>query len=87
MKLTLNSVSTWIYPRSSAPYYPEGARVNLSMVVVQIVVCVVQILWLRRKNQEKDNRPQQLLHGLEGKQLDEQFAVLGDKHPKYRYTY
>jgi predicted MFS family arabinose efflux permease len=80
-------LSTWIYPRSNAPYYPTGAKVNLSMVVIQLVVCAVQILWLRRKNQEKDHKAQQLLEGVEGRDLGEQFAVLGDKHPRYRYTY
>lgn len=80
-------LSTWIYPRSNAPYYSIGASVNLSMVVVMIVVVALEILWLRRKNREKCERPERLLQGLDNASLENQFASLGDKHPDYRYTY
>jgi MFS family permease len=80
-------VSTWIYPRSNAPYYPVGARVNLSMILLQLVGCVLLILLLRRRNQEKETAPQRLFQGLEDKTLEEQFAELGDRHPQYKYTY
>lgn len=80
-------LSTWIYPRKDAPYYAVGAGVNLGMVCVMIVGCAVQMLWLFRKNAEKRDRPEALLKGTEGQSEEEVWAELGDKHPRYRYTY
>ena len=76
-------LSTWIYPRSDAPYYGTGAAVNLSMVVIQIVGSAAHIAWLVMKNREKRQHPERLLKGLEAKALAEQFEALGDWHPKY----
>lgn len=43
--------------------------------------CVVE-----KKNLEKAVRPQKLLAGMEDETLEEQFRVLGDGHPDYKYT-
>ncbi|KAL4909517.1 hypothetical protein BDW74DRAFT_165932 [Aspergillus multicolor] len=82
-------LSTWMYPSSSAPYYTLGARVNLSMIVVSLVGLVLQVGVLRWLNRRKDANRVEILSvaGLEDVRYEEQFAVLGDKHPSYRYTY
>jgi hypothetical protein len=80
-------MSTWIYPQKSAPYYELGARINLSLTVIAIVLIAAQILWLRRLNRVKREQPERILRGLEGMGFKEQFAVLGDRHPAYLYTY
>lgn len=80
-------MSTWIYPQKSDPYYELGARINLSLIVVAIVLIAVQILWLRRLNRLKRDEPERILRGLEGMGFKEQFAVLGDRHPAYLYTH
>ncbi|RMJ22804.1 transporter [Aspergillus sp. HF37] len=80
-------LSTWIYPKSSAPYYNLGARFNLSLVAIGMVLTVVQVLLLRALNGKKVNDRPGLLAGLEGLTDAEQFDRLGDRHPNYRYTY
>ncbi|CBF86652.1 hypothetical protein AN2344.2 [Aspergillus nidulans FGSC A4] len=82
-------LSTWIYPKSSAPYYTLGATVNLSLIVVSLVGLVLQVgvlMWLNRRKEVK--RTEILSEpGLEGLSFEEQFEILGDRHPEYRYTY
>ncbi|RDW78843.1 putative MFS transporter [Aspergillus mulundensis] len=82
-------LSTWLYPRSSAPYYILGARVNLAMIVVMLVGLVAQVGVLRWLNAQKEVRSSEFLTrlGLEGRTFEDQFEVLGDRHPSYRYTY
>ncbi|KAL4883208.1 major facilitator superfamily domain-containing protein [Aspergillus karnatakaensis] len=80
-------LSTWIYPKSSAPYYNVGARFNLALIVIMLVGIVVQVFLLRWLNGRKESRRTEILHGLEGVSYEEQFEALGDKHPEYRYTY
>lgn len=80
-------LSTWIYPKKSAPYYNFGARFNLALVAISMVLLVVQVLLLRSLNKAKQDNPAAILEGLEDLSFEEQFEVLGDKHPNYRYTY
>ncbi|GES64676.1 MFS transporter [Aspergillus terreus] len=80
-------LSTWIYPKSSAPYYNLGARFNLSLVVIGMVLTVAQILLLRILNKKKEAHRARILEGLEHLTYEEQFQQLGDRHPNYRYTY
>lgn len=76
-------MSTWIHPVKSAPYFELGARFNLSLIVIAIVLIAVQILWLRRLNRIKWDEPERILRGLEGLGFKEQFAVLGDSVSLY----
>ncbi|KAL4861907.1 hypothetical protein BDV12DRAFT_57199 [Aspergillus spectabilis] len=78
-------LSTW--PKSSAPYYNLGARFNLALVVIMLVGIVVQVFLLRWLNMRKEMNRAEILRGLEGVSYDEQFALLGDRLPEYRYTY
>jgi MFS family permease len=80
-------LSTWIYPKSSAPYYNLGARFNLALMVIMLVGVVVQVFLLRWLNMRKEVDRAEILRGLEGVSYEEQFALLGDRHPEYRYTY
>ncbi|KAL4980300.1 major facilitator superfamily domain-containing protein [Aspergillus desertorum] len=68
-------LSTWIYPKSSAPYYTLGATVNLALIAVSLVGLVLQmgvLIWLNWRKEIN---------------FEDQFGVLGDRHPGYRYTY
>ncbi|KAF9888629.1 hypothetical protein FE257_008561 [Aspergillus nanangensis] len=80
-------LSTWIYPKSSAPYYNLGARFNIALVAIGMALIVVQVLLLQRLNKKKQTNRAGLLQGLEDLTHEEQFDRLGDRHPNYRYTY
>ncbi|KAL2817690.1 major facilitator superfamily domain-containing protein [Aspergillus cavernicola] len=80
-------MSTWIYPASSKPYYNLGARFNLALTAISLAALVAQILLLRSLNYAKVTRRAEILAGLEGLTPQEQFELLGDTHPDYRYTY
>jgi len=79
--------STWLFPLSDAPYYPLGAKFDISMSCIAQGLVVCQLLWLRRLNRIKEERPASLLKGLEHLGEDEQFRILGDHHPRYKYIY
>lgn len=79
-------LSTWIYPKKSAPRYETAAKLNLSLVCVTVALIGTEILLLRRKNDSKERKRSQLLQGIEHLSLDEQFDHLGDHHPDFRYT-
>ncbi|KAK2783281.1 hypothetical protein FQN53_009269 [Emmonsiellopsis sp. PD_33] len=80
-------VSTWIYPRESAPYYRFAAEFNLALIVITIVLCGVQVGWLRRLNGRKRTAAEQVLARVSELELSGQLEMLGDKHPEYVYTY
>ncbi|EEQ90684.1 hypothetical protein RJZ56_005982 [Blastomyces dermatitidis] len=80
-------VSTWIYPRKDAPYYLFAAKFNLALLVITIVLCGVQVGWLRRLNRRKLEKPDEVLGDVLGVGLQAQLNELGDKHPEFVYTY
>ena len=80
-------LSTWIYPKSSAPYYNLGARFNLALVAISMVLIVVQVLLLRMLNRRKETHRARILEGMEDLSYEEQLERFGDRHPSYRYTY
>lgn len=82
-------LSTWLYPRKEAPYYRRGASVNLGMVCWQIVAAGVLVWYLVGRNGEKESQPERVVKraGVEGKGIEEEYKVLGDRHPGFRYTY
>jgi len=79
-------VSTWIYPKSSAPTYKFAAQFNLSLVVITIVVLILQIVLLRWKNERKVSHRDHLLAKVEHLPFSEQYDILGDRHPDLKYT-
>jgi hypothetical protein len=80
-------MSTWVYPKESAPYFNLGIRFNLALLVIAMVLVVVQVVLLRFLNRRKERDPLGLLQGTEDLPYEEQFAKLGDRHPRYKYTY
>lgn len=80
-------ISTWIYPAADAPYYAFGAKFDLAMVCIAEGLIVCQLLLLRHLNKVKEERPGTILKGLEGMTMEEQFQILGDRHPSYKYIY
>ncbi|KAB8211151.1 major facilitator superfamily domain-containing protein [Aspergillus parasiticus] len=80
-------MSTWIYPQKSAPYYELGSRFNLSLTVIAMALVVAQVGLLRMLNRRKKTDPVGLLRGVEDLPYEEQLDKLGDRHPRYKYTY
>ncbi|PGH28378.1 hypothetical protein GX50_08886 [[Emmonsia] crescens] len=80
-------VSTWIYPRKDAPYYLFAAKFNLALIVITIVLCGAQMWWLRRLNQRKMEKPEEVLGDVKEMGLEVQLDKLGDRHPEFVYTY
>jgi len=81
-------LSTWIYPESEAPGYKFAARLNLAFVFVTIGFCAAEIWLLKWKNQRKqrDGYREDTLGKLQGLSPEEQYDVLGDEHPDFKYT-
>lgn len=80
-------ISTWMYPTSSAPYFEQGAIFNITLTVVMEVLIVMLIFWLKYQNKRKVENAAELLRGLEHLDEAEQFKILGDRHPSYKYCY
>ncbi|OAX82156.1 hypothetical protein ACJ72_03490 [Emergomyces africanus] len=80
-------VSTWIYPQKDGPYYLFAAKFNLALIIITIVLCGVQVFWLKRLNQRKLENPDAILGDVAGMGLDVQMDKLGDRHPEFVYTY
>jgi dipeptide/tripeptide permease len=79
-------ISSWIYPHSSAPQYNFAAKFNLAMVCIAAVLVVAEILLLRHLNRKKIENRDELLRDVAGLDEHEQFEVLGDSHPDFKYT-
>jgi MFS family permease len=79
-------ISTWIYPKTSAPHYRFAARYNLSLVCITVAVIAGEVALLRWMNQRKEEKREYLLQGMESMSPKDQFNELGDHHPDFRYT-
>jgi hypothetical protein len=79
-------VSTWIYPRSSAPRYRFAARFNLALNCFTLLGIALNIVLLRRRNNEKVIRRGEILAGIDDLDAHEQYEILGDRHPDFKYT-
>jgi len=81
-------LSTWIYPESSAPGYKFAAKLNLAFAFITIGLAAMEVLLLRWMNQRKqrDGYREDKLGELQGLSPDEQYDVLGDEHPDFKYT-
>lgn len=80
-------VSTWLYPTSTAPYYEMGAYVNISLICLMLSLIGFLSFWYRRENGIKRDHPERLLRGVDHLDEEEQFRLLGDHHPKFKYVY
>jgi predicted MFS family arabinose efflux permease len=81
-------LSTWIYPESAAPGYKFAAKLNLVFTCVTIGLAATEVMLLRWKNQRKqrDEYREHTLRDLRQLSLEEQYDILGDGHPEFRYT-
>ena len=80
-------LSTWIYPKTSAPRYTFAARFNLSLVCITIALITAEVFLLRWMNQRKAAGDRDgLLADVKELSVEEQHNVLGDHHPEFRYT-
>ncbi|RMZ77242.1 hypothetical protein DV738_g4520, partial [Chaetothyriales sp. CBS 135597] len=79
-------ISSWLYPRSSAPTYRLANKLNLALSSVAGVGIVVQILLLHYLNEQKKKKRDILLKDVAHLDPHEQYEILGDRHPDFKYT-
>lgn len=79
-------ISTWIYPSSSAPAYKTGARVNLAMNITTLVLVLSLMWWFHDQNKKKITHRDDTLKDVKHLPLQEQYELLGDRHPDFKYT-
>jgi len=79
-------VSTWLYPKSSAPNYNFAAKFNLALNCFMLVGMALNILLLMRRNREKVEKMETILRSMEEKSALEQYELLGDHPPDFKYT-
>lgn len=79
-------VSTWIYPKTNAPYYLFGAKFNLAMSTIPVGLITLAVFLLHRQNKLKVARREELLADVKDFSHDEQMNILGDHHPDFKYT-
>lgn len=82
-------VSTWIFPKKDAPYYPLAAKFILSAVVVTMVLIAANLVLLKRHNKQKEDPEwrENMLREMKESTAVQQLETLGDRHPDFRYTY
>lgn len=80
-------ISSWIFPRSDAPYYPLAAKFLLSMNVIAIVSAGLAMFVCDRANKKKGDLKyrQQLLANVSNLSPLQQLERLGDHHPDFKY--
>jgi hypothetical protein len=79
-------VSTWLYPKSSAPNYKFAAKFNLALNCLMIVGMALNMFLLMRRNREKVEQREGILSSIDEKSALEQYELLGDHHPDFKYT-
>jgi hypothetical protein len=78
-------VSTWIYPKSSAPRYRFAAKFNLALNCVMFVGTAANILPFRWRNKAKLEMRDSKLKRVEDLPVHEQYEGLGHRHPDFKY--
>ncbi|KIV95820.1 hypothetical protein PV10_03426 [Exophiala mesophila] len=78
--------SSWIYPSSSAPAFRLGSILNLTSACVLWFTVAFLTYYFKHENTLKVKNREQLLRGLEDKTMHEQYEILGDRHPDFKYT-
>jgi predicted MFS family arabinose efflux permease len=79
-------VSPWLYPKSAAPKYKFAAKFDLALNCIMLVGILVNVLVLRWRNRVKVEKREEILAGLEELDDKEQYELLGDRHPDFKYT-
>lgn len=79
-------ISSWIYPRSSAPTYLLANRINLALSCVAVAAVVAEMVLLNYLNKQKITNRQEILKDVAHLDANEQYELLGDAHPDFKYT-
>lgn len=79
-------VSTWIFPKSEAPKYKFAARFNLALNCFMLLGIATNIVLLRWRNKEKVEKRDNILADVASLDAKEQYEILGDRHPDFKYT-
>ncbi|GAA5861034.1 hypothetical protein JCM1840_003058 [Sporobolomyces johnsonii] len=75
--------STWLFPTQQAPRYETASRTLLAMSILTGVFAALNLVYLRRANRKKAERREQ-----DGGKIDAaSWAVEGDRHPHFVYSY
>ncbi|BGP49005.1 hypothetical protein JCM10450v2_004884 [Rhodotorula kratochvilovae] len=75
--------STWLFPANQGPEYHQAASVLIGMIVMIIVFCSLNLLYLRWANAKKAER-----RAAAGGQIDAStWSAEGDRHPHFVYSY
>ena len=80
-------ISTWIFPTKDAPYYPFASKFILSMVLILMAMCALEMYVLSYLNRRKEDPVWRDKALWEVAHLDfrDQIVRLGDTHPDYKY--
>lgn len=80
-------ISTWIFPRSDAPYYLFAAKFLLSLNVIGIVAAASGMMVCAGLNRKKEDPAyrEKLLRNVENLTYPSQLEKLGDHHPDFKY--
>ncbi|GAA6032527.1 hypothetical protein JCM8097_004800 [Rhodosporidiobolus ruineniae] len=77
-------ISTWMFLPKDGPRYLPGNSTYLAGSTIMLLVCLGVWMWQKKENRAKENGRDD--HYLEGKTAQE-IALLGQKHPGFRYAY
>lgn len=84
-------LSTWLFPSSEEPDYRTGITVNLVFSGAIIIICMINLAWLRYMNGLKKKKERGFRRQVDGGQSFETsvlaWEVLGDRHPEFIYAY
>lgn len=75
-----------VHPKSAAPKYKFAAKFNLALNCIILVGISINILVLRWRNRAKIEKRGEILAGLKELNDKEQYEILGDRHPDFKYT-
>ncbi|KAM0746158.1 putative pantothenate transporter [Meredithblackwellia eburnea MCA 4105] len=75
-------ISVWTYISKDAPNYKKGNTLNLAGMIIVFALTAFTWAYMNWENKKRDNGDRD--HRLEGL-TEDQAAMLGHKHPKYRY--
>ncbi|GAA5891780.1 hypothetical protein JCM6882_006205 [Rhodosporidiobolus microsporus] len=76
---------TWLFPTNEGPQYATGCKVLISMTVLIIVFCALNLLYLSRENKKK--AAQRDIDEASSKEIEPaEWQALGDKHAHFVYS-
>ncbi|GAA5988051.1 hypothetical protein JCM10908_002043 [Rhodotorula pacifica] len=75
--------STWLFPANEGPRYYRASCVLISMTILIVVACSLNLLYLRRENRKKAERRNTGQSSLDAAS----WAAEGDRHAHFVYSY